>query len=749
MESIRSFIDLFGGKFEVINLFLLLVSVLIITSFTSNNKVVKFFISFLASSLFVLELSSLYFEQRFIDYQYFIHFNTRDISAMLENFIFETILFLILFISTIFLFYFSKTIFNSIEKISLKTIPFLKNIVNPSGKRITKLAIIAISIVIMSFETGVIHTKYELLSIFNTNNISFKESLSNVGMDNYVSPDSLVVSKGKNIIIISLESIEKGFLSDNLADLTPNLRTLKNEWNYFDMQQNYGGGWTSGSLYTSLTGFPAFFGVHGNSIFQTTYHSNITSITHVLKKADYNITYLSHDANSSGIQEMLYGLQVRNIIDKKVLGEHSRDKDVFERAKIEIESNKSQNKPFALFISTIDTHFPDGIYDKRMEKYVKPQKSDLKFMVSAVDYMLGDFIDFLRKENILSNTVVYIFPDHLKMGNPKIFEGTGDRSLYIMTNAGNKQLSVINNNTLYQIDLPNIFLDGAGITHNAKFLTDYISGDKNKYIKENIITLTSLNNRGLLRTNSKPFTATLSKHYESYKKDTSRYIAHAGGSINNYIYTNSLEALNLSYQKGFRLFELDIIKTKDGKYVAAHDWNHWAEITNYTGPLPVTNKIFLKHKIYGLYTPMDMDSINKWFKNHKDAILITDKINEPIPFSRMFIDKKRLMMELFSIEAVNEGIRAQIRSAMPSQDVLYSLGRNKVNKLKKLGVKNIAISREEIAKNTDLLKDLKRNGIKTYVFYINFEDGIDEEYVVKYEMDNIFGIYADNWSFQD
>ena len=49
-------------------------------------------------------------------------------------------------------------------------------------------------------------------------------------------------------------------------------------------------------------------------------------------------------------------------------------------------------------------------------------------------------------------------------------------------------------------------------------------------------------------------------------------------------------------------------------------------------------------------------------------------------------------------------------------------------------------------------KELKNNGIKTYLFNINEEiDGkviYNEEFVVKYEMDNIFGIYADYWNFE-
>jgi len=65
-----------------------------------------------------------------------------------------------------------------------------------------------------------------------------------------------------------------------------------------------------------------------------------------------------------------------------------------------------------------------------------------------------------------------------------------------------------------------------------------------------------------------------------------------------------------------------------------------------------------------------------------------------------------------------------------------------------MGVTDIAISRRFIMNNIDLLNEYKLNGINPYVYNINFDPGFDEEYVVKYEMDFIYGIYADDWSFK-
>ena len=352
---------------------------------------------------------------------------------------------------------------------------------------------------------------------------------------------------------------------------------------------------------------------------------------------------------------------------------------------------------------------------------------------------------------MLQNTVIYIFPDHLKMGDPTLFKDTDERGLYLITNANDKDISIDTSNKIYQIDLPKIILNGAKIEHNLKFFTDYISGDKDQYIRENINEITEINCSGLLRRNSPKYTSPqVSKHYEDYKKDTFRYIAHAGGIIDGHTYTNSLEALNLSYSKGFRLFELDIKKTKDDKYVAVHYWNEWKKITGYTGSTPVTHQEFMKYKLYGKYTALSIDEINNWFKAHPDAILVSDKVNEPELFSKAFIDPNRLIMELFSEEALREGLKSNILSAMPNQNIFYKLDLEDLINLK---VKHVAISRFFIKENKELLKKLKENNIKVYVYSVNKDSGVvdtgkDEEYVTKYEIDYVYGMYADKWNFE-
>lgn len=234
------------------------------------------------------------------------------------------------------------------------------------------------------------------------------------------------------------------------------------------------------------------------------------------------------------------------------------------------------------------------------------------------------------------------------------------------------------------------------------------------------------------------------KEVYEFEPNVDRYIAHAGGEINGVKSTNSKHALDENYKKGFRNFELDIIETSDGKLVAAHDWNMWARFTDYTGSLPPTHSQFMKQKIYGDYTTLDMDGINTWFKNHPDATLITDKVNDPIAFADAFVDKDRLIMELFSVMAVEKASEHGIH-AMISQEPLLSIKGDKVNFLKVNNVKHVALSRRIIASQKKLMLQLKEAGIKVYVYNVNFDAGKDEQYVYDNELGLVYGLYADKW----
>ncbi|TNE57163.1 MAG: hypothetical protein EP344_11530, partial [Bacteroidetes bacterium] len=819
----------------------------------------------------------------------------------------------------------------------------------------------------------------------------------------YISPEAVKAKPGKNVIVIYMESLEKGFLRE---DLTPNLSRLAKTLHFAEMPQGVGSDWSAASFYTGISGIPAFFsfGSGGNSIFQNTKSIALTGTGHVFEAAGYQRVFMLGNKAFAGMDEMLSAcrFKVKSEVDfgtsyaKVPWGIH--DLDLFKEAKKEVKSLKGSGRPFALYLATVSSHGPEGFYDPRVETMV-PQKtnSNLEKMVAATDAMVGDFVQYLTAEGLMDNTVIYLMPDHLLMGDPASVDPSGaPRSLYLITNAK------LEKPKLEQIDLPRTILQGAGIDHNAVFLKDFLpEGDSRAYLldrkraiqqlneasvggenftagfrivknnqqvritatdldesfmlpaapdqvvcltldhkfritqrntmslyeafygdegtffprliigtkagylysairygnkkivskkgREEILytradiellrewpyspefyelpqypvyhstdrrlyitssaagapqiktpteiriddrnfplggpgiygyfrdntlrffdpnsreqmqtlkqeaqnrerircllvhqngagpyndilagsSLVKLSNlgknmayiaypdHGLLSEHVSPSTISFSfllgtpagnsnDVVQRWGQDRTRFIAHGGGGVDGIPYTNSLEALNLSYSRGFRMFELDIQKTTDGVFVAAHDWLKWHQMTGTDGQDAVSHQAFSGQKLMGKYTPLDIDRINDWFRKHPDAILVTDKINEPQAFSRAFAFPDRLIMELFSQAAVLEAAKIPGVQPMVSENVLKAIPGNKVEFLKTNRIDRVAVSRNFLQEDAALSRALAANNIRIYVYHLNGADLKNEVYVLAHDLPVAYGMYADDWRF--
>lgn len=107
------------------------------------------------------------------------------------------------------------------------------------------------------------------------------------------------------------------------------------------------------------------------------------------------------------------------------------------------------------------------------------------------------------------------------------------------------------------------------------------------------------------------------------------YVAHALGGINEFAYTNSKEALENSYNNGFRIFEADVKLTSDKKLVCVHGWSK----KDYEERLGIQyNKekaimdydIFMSLKIQGKYTPLSFKDLAKFIEEHQDMYVMID-----------------------------------------------------------------------------------------------------------------------------
>lgn len=142
------------------------------------------------------------------------------------------------------------------------------------------------------------------------------------------------------------------------------------------------------------------------------------------------------------------------------------------------------------------------------------------------------------------------------------------------------------------------------------------------------------------------------KSYNVNLSDNKYYIAHGGGGIDGYTYTNCKEALLGSLDKGYKFVELDFSLTSDSVLVCAHGPQVFNKITG--GNVSSTDmpnlKEFENSRILGEYTPLTAkEALHILIQ--RPFILLVDFISDPEIIDKNFSEfKDQIMVETTSIE---------------------------------------------------------------------------------------------------
>lgn len=702
--------------------------------------------------------------------------------------------------------------------------------------------------------------------------------------EHYRFPDLEALSSvRKNLVYIYAEGLERTYFDETVfPGLVPNLKVLESTGTSFtDISQVNGTGWTIAGITATQCGIPLFTPSHGNSMSGLEeFLPSAICVGDLLSDEGYTLEYISGSSTGFAGTGKFFSshgfdyIKGREFLSKYIPVDPYKngwgyyDDELFDISLKELDDLHDQEKPFAVFISTMDTHPPGKKLSESCDgrKYLDGRNEMLN-AVACADFVISRFVDKVFASSYAEQTVVVISSDHLAMLNSatSMLKKLERRDLFLMIDTGRSGVKIDKPGSILDVaptwltalgykgelglgrdllsddeplvtKIPNfnyvlhdwaanlgdfwgfpkvtswddyeIYPDRKAVAinkrtyhypllvefedndettlkfdsnHEGQKLVNYVwklkDGkpflwvDKCKAMRslsmagrdqdcvmygragsvgiEQFVleaeTLVSV--ESITRQSEPSANVRTSDEINVNASDSKRFIAHAGGEIDGHKYTNSLEAMDYHYNKGFRLFELDIIKTSDEVYVAAHDWNHWQKLTGFEGELPPTRDGFNSHLLLDKYTPLDLEKINRWFEQHPDAILVTDKVNTPLDFAQQFVDKKRLMMELFSLEAVKEGVAAGIGSAMPSWDILANVEGDITQSLVDLGVTHVAASRGVIKTNLKLLGEFKKQGIRVFVFHINRGENSDEQYAVCNDMDHVYGLYADNYDF--
>ncbi|BBI32823.1 phosphatidylinositol-specific phospholipase C/glycerophosphodiester phosphodiesterase family protein [Cohnella abietis] len=240
-------------------------------------------------------------------------------------------------------------------------------------------------------------------------------------------------------------------------------------------------------------------------------------------------------------------------------------------------------------------------------------------------------------------------------------------------------------------------------------------------------------------------------HTSAWEKN--EFIAHALGGIDGASKTNSYEAFIANYDRGYRLFEVDLLETADGEFVARHDWSPrlQPDMLNKTSHT-LTMSQFKSSPILGKFHPLSLIDILQLMQQYPDFHLIIDTketSKEKIQQQFEFIVKQATLIDSSLLERIipeiyNPDMYDVIMKVYPFPNKIYSLYKSGASaasiidfvKDKQFSV--VAMPAYRVFLNPNLVHSLNKLGIKSYVHTIN-----DKPQMKLLQSFGVHGFYTD------
>lgn len=259
-------------------------------------------------------------------------------------------------------------------------------------------------------------------------------------------PEDISFPDGKNnLVIILAESMENAFahLPDH-PSLIPNLQKLRETYagndNFFEV---HGAGWTIAAETGWFFGLPLKLPnrIHQND-FQTRtgFLPGAISVFDVLADHGYICVALcGHDKHFSATDKLFeHGdFDFRDKIHFQSMGFSLatyeglkewgyRDSFIFGQGLVAYDDLIAGDRPFVLFIKTVNTHFPNGYCPQEKQKY-----GDIRDAFANSDSEISDFVEkLLSVKKKRDRLVICIIGDHNYMAKLPYLEKMGNRTLY-------------------------------------------------------------------------------------------------------------------------------------------------------------------------------------------------------------------------------------------------------------------------------------------------------------------------------
>jgi glycerophosphoryl diester phosphodiesterase len=232
------------------------------------------------------------------------------------------------------------------------------------------------------------------------------------------------------------------------------------------------------------------------------------------------------------------------------------------------------------------------------------------------------------------------------------------------------------------------------------------------------------------------------------------FIAHGGGGLDGKTYSNSLEAMNNSYENGLRVYDIDLDYTKDSILVCCHSWlenleqsgvpmmesKNFVDRNGHTqhhiNARPLDYKTFKSRKVYRQYTPMSSKDLLLFMLSHSDVYVAPDMKADVVSSYQYLVDRARELkadsvLDRIIVNVYDYDIYNQIMKIYPFKNTTarqHHVHPNNYYELAKFCISNHihVVNISSCYVNDEGAKLLMSKGIHLYVAVVDYHSDMEK-----------------------
>ncbi|MGF7048081.1 phosphoglycerol transferase MdoB-like AlkP superfamily enzyme [Paenibacillus sp. DS2015] len=244
------------------------------------------------------------------------------------------------------------------------------------------------------------------------------------GIQASVNPVLLGSAKGKNLIIIQMESFQNFLMNLSIdgQEVTPNMNKLAGSSFYFPrFYQQVGQGNTSDAEFIVNTSFYVPPDGPATQIYAA---KELPSLPKLLQEQGYDTaTFHTNEVDFWNRGELYRALDFNRYYDKTYFGEDdtvfygASDEVLYEKTAAELARMDQNDQPFYSHVISMSSHNPFSIPENKY-KMTLPERFEGTFVGNYIraqnyaDYALGLFIDELKQNGVWDNSLIVLYGDH-------------------------------------------------------------------------------------------------------------------------------------------------------------------------------------------------------------------------------------------------------------------------------------------------------------------------------------------------